>query len=234
MAQTTAPAARAGSLLLLAATSGAAAASGASSAAVGPEGAAAGAAVSLSTYPAHEGAALSDPFTVQVAQHASTAAPPVYSSTSAARCAQIPPQKEKDECWCRPDRTQAWASVWFQGAPVTITVTSHLPGGWGDWSQVVLRPTAARIPLTRINATTLSLTLPPRGLGWKLSLESAPQTRAPAEGCGGYPPVVAHSLLLFADPESLAPDPGDARDQPGTLYVAVSSKSRPSYALLWR
>jgi len=184
-----------------------------------------GAAVSLSTYPAHEGAALSDLFTVQVAQHASTAAPPVYSSTSAARCAQIPPQKEKDECWCRPDRTQAWTSVWFQGAPVTITVTSHLPGGWGDWSQVELRPTAARIPLTRINDTTLSLTLPPRRLGWKLSLESAPQTRAPAEGCGGYPPVVAHSLLLFADPESLAPDPADARDQPGTLYVAVSSKS---------
>ena len=110
---------------------------------------------------------------------------------------------------------------------MTITVTSHLPGGWGDWSQVVLRPTAARIPLTRINDTTLSLTLPPRRLGWKLSLESAPQTRAPAEGCGGYPPVVAHSLLLFADPESLAPDPADARDQPGTLYVAVSSKSRP-------
>ena len=55
--------------------------------------------------------------------------------------------------------------------------------------------------------------LSPSRLGWKLSLESAPQ-RAPARG--GYPSVVKHSLMIFADPESTAPDPG--RSVAGTLY----------------
>jgi hypothetical protein len=191
----------------------------------------------LTTYPAPSGAAaaglLSDRFTVSVQQsqqqHRSAT---VYASDSATRCSQIPPAHNKGECWCTAGRTQAWAAWWFAGAPVTVTVVSRV--GWGGdeaWGEVRLRPqSVARLaPLTRLNETALSFVLPPprpgspHAGGYKLSLESAPQLSPPtASPCEGYPRTVAHSLMLFGEPSSLATDPTSgapvAAVQPGLLY----------------
>lgn len=171
---------------------------------------------SLTTYDAHSGAELSEQFTVSVGQQASAiaAAPPVYSSTSTRRCSEIPAQNTKDECWCKPGHSQAWASLWFTGAPVTVTV--HNSKSWGSWEQVVLRPRRANITMHKINATALSFVLPPSALGYKLSLESAGQMDPLAACDDGFPPIVGDSLMIFADPGSMAPDPGSSA--PDTLY----------------
>lgn len=179
---------------------------------------------SLTAYEAHAGAELSAQFAIAVEQPASTAtvAPPVYASSSTRRCAEFlvdaSAQKTK-RCWCKPGHTQAWASLWFAGAPVVVTVRNS--EGWGNWSEVVLRPRRANISLRKINDTALSFTLPPSALGYKLSLESAGQID-PLPGCDGFPPIVGDSLMIFADPESLAPDPGPAAAttsaSPGALY----------------
>jgi hypothetical protein len=168
---------------------------------------------SLTTYPPHPGAALSSLFTVSAQQSGGTvASPPVFSSSSGLRCSQYPAASPD---WCPDDSTQAWASLWFAGAPVTVTVSTTLPGGWGFWSQVEVLPRSANVTLRHINASGLSFAVPPSRLGWKLSVESAPQ-RAPARA--GYPPVVKHSLMIFADPAAIAPDPGKPADSTSRLY----------------
>jgi len=161
-------------------------------------------AASLTTYPAPARAPTSALFTVSVAQQpAPPTAVPVYASSSDARCAQFPGAGGK--LGCPAGFTQAWASVWFSGAPITVTVVWHGPGGgWGNWSDVAVRPRAAGVVPRRLNDSALSFKLPPAALGAKLSLESAAQMAA---GGGGWPAVVRHSLMLFADPESLAPEP---------------------------
>lgn len=84
-----------------------------------------------------------------------------------------------------------------------------------------MRPRSADITLVRINASSLSFVVPPPSeIGWKLSLESAPQiTTPPKDMCDGFPAAVAHSLMIFCDPQTLAPDPGRSfSDIPGQLY----------------
>ena len=171
----------------------------------------------LTTYAAHRGAELSEQFAISVEQQASSstaARPPVYSSSSTRRCSEVPAQKTKDECWCKAGHTQAWSSLWFAGAPVTVTV--HNRKGWGSWEEVVLRPRHSNISLHKINDTALSFTVPPSPLGYQLTLESA-QQMDPLTGCDGFSNVVGDSLMIFADPATMASDPG-SRGAPGTLY----------------
>lgn len=92
---------------------------------------------SLAVYPPHRGANLSSTFLVSVQLEDGSSGtgarePPVFVSASDDRCKQfIPHQQEK---WCPMGHTQAFTSFWFQGAPVSVTVTRF--GGWGNWSQV--------------------------------------------------------------------------------------------------
>jgi hypothetical protein len=175
----------------------------------------------LTTYAAHKGAELSEQFTTSVELQqpeagtatGAVARPPVYSSSSTRRCSEVPAQKTKDECWCKPGHTQAWSSLWFAGAPVTVTVRNLK--GWGSWDQVSLRPHHTNLTLHMINDTALSFTIPPSRLGYQLTLESAGQMD-PLTGCDGFPAIVGDSLMIFADPASMAPDPGSST--PGMLY----------------
>lgn len=85
--------------------------------------------------------------------------------------------------------------------------------------------------LHRINDTTVSFLLPPSKLGWKLSIESEPQmspvtppsATSPHHARNYYPAVVRESLLIFADPDSLARDPlsDGALPPPGMLYFGA-------------
>jgi hypothetical protein len=159
-----------------------------------PTTAASASSASLSVYP-FSGAELSEYFTVSVQQQGGTQlASPVYSSSSAQRC-NVPTGS-----FCPNNHTQAFASFWFSGAPVMVTISIRKPGGWGDWSQVAVRPRSSNITVRKINETCLSFLVSPSALGWKLSVESATQM------ADGYPALVAHSLMLFADPETIAPD----------------------------
>lgn len=107
--------------------------------------------------------------------------------------------------WCPHDHTQSWASVWFSGAPVTVTVTTTNPTGWGPVGSVIVRPQAAAVSVTHINATAIQFTLQPSDLGWKLSVESPWQLAAASPR---QPTIVKHSLMLFADPSNSGIDPG--------------------------
>ena len=178
---------------------------------------------SLSVYPPPRGAgvSLSASFTVTVRQNGTAAAmsSTVYSGVSDGRCTEM---GEAGTPWCPRGHSQAWTSFFFAGAPVTVTVARQ--GGWGNWSRVVLRPRSAGVAPDRVNATHLSFELAPSALGYKLSLESAPQITPapPGPAAAGWPARVSESLMIFADPQAVAPDPGAAACQrPACIYYGA-------------
>lgn len=168
----------------------------------------------LTVYPAHVGATLSSDFAVDVSQGGRPAhAAPVFSGSSARRCQQLAAAGAMPSaCKAIAGHTQAWASFWFSGAAVTVTISRT--GGWGDWSHVRVRSSSGGHSLSPLNASAFSFELPPSPLGWKLSVESTAQERS-----GSAPLVIQHMLMIFGDPDELAPDP--LPSAPGTLYFTA-------------
>ena len=157
----------------------------------------------LSVYPAPVGAPLSSTFAVAVSQAGRPPlAPPVFSGSSAPRCRQLAAADAMPSaCKALAGHTQSWASFWFSGDGVTVTISRV--GGWGDWARVQLRSSSGRHTVLPLNATAFSFELAPSRLGWKISVESEAQ-----ESSGTVsPPVVQHMLMIFGDPEELATDP---------------------------
>jgi hypothetical protein len=170
----------------------------------------------LSVYPAPAGAPLSTTFAVAVSQTGlSQHAAPVFSGSSEQRCRQLAAAGAMPSaCKALAGHTQSWASFWYSGVAVTVTVSRV--GGWGDWSRVRLRSSFGHHTHHPLNATAFSFELPPSSLGWKVSVESEVQ-----ESSGPGLPVVQHMLMIFGDPEELAPDLVSSRQTPGMLYFAA-------------
>ncbi len=158
----------------------------------------------LSVYPPHQGATLSSDFVVTVAQQGQSHelhSAPVFTGSSAQRCQQLAAAGVMPSvCKTVAGHKQSWASFWFSGAAVTVTVSRA--GGWGAWSRVRVRSSSGGHTLTPVNASTFSFELTPSPLGWKLSVESTAQ-----ESLGAEPLVIHDMLMIFGDPEDLAPDP---------------------------
>ena len=170
----------------------------------------------LSVYPAPVGAPLSSTFAVAVSQAGrSPLATPVFSGSSAPRCRQLAAADAMPSaCKALAGHTQSWTSFWFSGDGVTVTISRV--GGWGDWSRVQLRSSSGHHTVHLLNATAFSFELTPSRLGWKISVESEAQ-----ESSGTVSTVVQHMLMIFGDPEELAPDPMLSGRDPGMLYFAA-------------